>query len=190
MARCRTGDELCKRSGPCLSFVQAFRPLPELCCRHGFAWPWNSLVLTHWLDFLAWLQTCLVIIDLPNIHWTIGWTWLLSPPVILPLTLLTWLQTMCHHFGLVSWSCGPNYHYQTDSACLAQATWDCALVRRHCPQPFAVIIISLMAFPCGAAHSCCSLTYIIIQYKIRYLRTHPRTLAGCIRSCTTLCICG
>lgn len=102
-----------------LGAVWAFRLLPELCCRHAFAWPWTSPILTCWLDFPAWFWTCFVIIDLPDNHWTVSWIWLLSPALIL---ILTWLQITSCHFGLVLWSGlldDPNYHNQTNSACLA-----------------------------------------------------------------------
>lgn len=48
-----------------------------LCWSHACAWPFTSLILilTHWLDFLAWSWTCLISVDLPYNHWTVAEPW-------------------------------------------------------------------------------------------------------------------
>lgn len=51
--------------------------LPELCCSHTHAWRCMLLIITHWLDFLAWLWTP----SLLGMGWLLdpGWSRLLSP---------------------------------------------------------------------------------------------------------------
>lgn len=146
--------ELCELPGSCLSNVV------------GMLFPGRDLTDLDLLTRFSGLT-----FNLPS-HYRFAWQ---SPDRQLNLVAvtcpdsdpdtLTSFQITSHHFALVLWSGlpgDPNYHNQTHPACFAQLPWGCALVSEDiAPDRLAVTINSQMAFPCGAAYSCCSLTYRI-----------------------------
>lgn len=109
--------------------VKAFRPLPELCCRHPFTWRSVSLILTCWLGFRPWLRSALplricltttgLLAEADWCHqpwfWPRAWLHLRSFPIVLDLP--------CDLFS------DPDYRYQNDCSPCSPTVGLCSSVK-------------------------------------------------------------